>query len=174
MTGMVHERLTAWKDKNNGRLPRNILYYRDGVSQSQYTQAMQELRGIEIAYDQINHSLRQDLQNVNPPNINLIIVGKRHNTRFFPATNNQEVGRGNGNLAGGHLINSGVTLFNEAPVIYNFFLQSHTAIQGTARTAHYVVLQNDMNLSQNEFHEIVSHSDSFFTLSTRVFLEAGR
>lgn len=48
----------------------------------------------------------------------------------------------NGNLRPGLLVEDVVT----NPIPYNFFLQSHQAIKGTARSAHYHALHDDMGL----------------------------
>jgi hypothetical protein len=42
-SAMLRERLLAWKKKSTtGSLPKNILYFRDGVSESQYSQVREE------------------------------------------------------------------------------------------------------------------------------------
>jgi eukaryotic translation initiation factor 2C len=166
---MVLERLQAWAAKNDNKLPTNILFYRDGVSQSQYdallasgdsTKPDGEVRAIELAFTEALQVINGP---VTKPKITLIVVGKRHNTRFFPAHVNQQVNPGrNGNLKAGHLIDSDVTLVNEGNIKHNFFLQSHTAIQGTARTAHYVVLKNVMGLNPNAIHVIVGPPSTSF------------
>ncbi|KAF1972573.1 hypothetical protein BU23DRAFT_569087 [Bimuria novae-zelandiae CBS 107.79] len=52
----------------------------------------------------------------------------------------------NGNLEPGLLVDKVVT--NRLP--YNIFLQSHQAIQGTARSTHYHVLEDEMDLGTTE------------------------
>ena len=86
-----------------------------------------------------------------------IVVGKRHHTRFYAATMQQtyesrdkKVKFVNGNLRPGLLVDSVVT----APKPFNFFLQSHAAIKGTARSAHYYVLENDTEIPNNELQNI--------------------
>lgn len=169
---MVKERLRAWAMKlgDGQKLPSNILYYRDGVSQSQYDSLLDkefpgdkqkklppkdagEYEAILAAYKE----LCTEFVGAATPKVTLIVVGKRHNTRFFPADASQKLIKpDNGNLKPGYLIQSGVTLVNEGNILHNFFLQSHKAIKGTARTAHYVVLRNGMALDPTEIHEIVS------------------
>jgi hypothetical protein len=41
MRAMARERLEAWK-KENGRYPGHILYYRDGVGDSQFNQVLEK------------------------------------------------------------------------------------------------------------------------------------
>jgi eukaryotic translation initiation factor 2C len=85
--------------------------------------------------------------------LTFVIVGKRHHTRFY-STNENETNKMktkengqvqeflSGNPRPGLLIDSMVT--NPAPP--NFYLQSHCALKGTARPAHYHVLEDGMSL----------------------------
>jgi hypothetical protein len=192
MVEMVTERLNAWVAKNR-KLPRNILMYRDGVSQSQYALLLEksdgsyidkpegadaafgitskkggnqraaqhgEVKAIRDAYEKVADAIGLTGTQRNPK-LTFVVVGKRHNTRFFPTNDWQQVR--NGNLFPGALIESGCTLPNEWPVVDNFFLQSHGVLQGTGRSAHYIVLQDDMGLTKSRnnknltpLHEIVS------------------
>jgi len=65
------------------------------------------------------------LTKASKPRMTIIIVGKRHNTRFY-ATKKEEVDR-SGNPQNGTVVGRGVT-------------EAHTAIQGTARPAHYYIV----------------------------------
>jgi hypothetical protein len=48
---MVKERLIDWADEHNGQLPKRILFYRDGVSESQYDKLIiEEMTQIHKAY----------------------------------------------------------------------------------------------------------------------------
>jgi eukaryotic translation initiation factor 2C len=66
------------------------------------------------------------------PRISIIIVGKRHHTRFYP-TKVEEAD--NSNPQNGTVVDRGVTEARN----WDFFMQAHKAIQGTARPAHYYV-----------------------------------
>lgn len=92
-----------------------------------------------------------------------IIITKRHHVRFYPMTakDTYEDSRGrrlqtnstdstpsrnyNGNLRPGLLVTQGVTQPTEGRVAnnYDFHLQSHKALQGSARSAHYTVILNE-------------------------------
>lgn len=89
---MLASRLDQWKSKN-GAFPENILIYRDGVSEGQYQQVLdQELapmrRTCNDLYDNDGHRPQ--------PRFTLIVVGKRHHTRFFPPPEHPHVAK-NGN-----------------------------------------------------------------------------
>ena len=62
----------------------------------------------------------------NLPNITIIIVGKRHHTRFYPT---QLEDSDNLNPKPGTVVDRGVTMACN----WAFFLQPHTALQGTMR-----------------------------------------
>ena len=74
---MLRTRLELWQSRHGDALPDNLLIYRDGVSESQYKAVIKE----ELA------ALIDACKNVygsrGPPKTTLIIVGKRHHTRFF-------------------------------------------------------------------------------------------
>ncbi|KAF2658674.1 stem cell self-renewal protein Piwi, partial [Lophiostoma macrostomum CBS 122681] len=151
MRSMVRERLEAWgkNSTTDKKLPTSIIFYRDGVSESQFENcAEREITQIKEAYEELDGD---------PTELELtfIVVGKRHHTRFYPTEESQsywvkEVKRNSkgkvisddwivdGNLKPGLLVENVVT----SPKPYNFFLQSHCAIKGTARSAHYHVLRD--------------------------------
>lgn len=152
---MVKERLRAWSAQNDGTLPTDMLFYRDGISESQFDKCKKkEIPQIEAVYAELSEELCRKYKNTEqaPKSFNLtfVVVGKRHNTRFYAKENKytytskqNKTDVVNGNLRPGLLVDSVVT--NPSPT--NFFLQSHCAIQGTARAAHYHVLQDGMELS---------------------------
>jgi len=161
---MMRERLRAWAatGEKSGSLPTDILFYRDGVSESQFDKCSNdEITQIENAYDDVAKELGLDMSKgkgkgkgpvTTPFNLTFVVVGKRHNTRFYAknvkstyVAKKKGVEFVNGNLKPGLLVDSVVT--NPSPT--NFFLQSHCAIQGTARAAHYHVLKDGMQLAAN-------------------------
>ncbi|CAG8950697.1 hypothetical protein HYFRA_00002907 [Hymenoscyphus fraxineus] len=144
LKGMMVERLKSWKDCNDSPLPEHILFYRDGVGESQYGMVLKkELPQIERAIKEFreNEALPSSLQN---PKITLVVVGKRHHTRFFPAL--QPPDKLEYNLEGGSVIDSGVI----DPKRFNFYLQSHDSPLGTAKSAHYVVIHNGSSYTAEE------------------------
>ena len=93
----------------------------------------------------VYHSLIQDqpeacrATNINPK-ITVIIVGKRHHVRFFPASN--AAGRSRDCPAGTVVDTDAVH-----PIEFDFYLQSQGGLLGTSRPAHYSVLSDESGFS---------------------------
>jgi eukaryotic translation initiation factor 2C len=88
--------------------------------------------------------------------LTFIVLGKRHHARFYAKDLNGSYRNKegvNGNMRPGLVVNQVVTL----PGWTSFFLQSHTAVQGTAKSAHYYALENGMALPENKIKEAVSN-----------------
>src|SRR4051794_26269261 len=96
---MVQERIIAWHQnatKNGGlvgiaSLPASILFYRDGVSESQYGMVyLEELPKImdgcsaALASLKLNNKTGITSNAEWRPKLTLIVVTKRHHTRFYP------------------------------------------------------------------------------------------
>jgi hypothetical protein len=149
---MVKERLEVWR-RYNKTLPKKILLYRDGVSEGQYTLVLnQELPHFEDAFKDLYGA------KANWPKMAVIVVGKRHHTRFY-ATNEQDadynskMGRGSLNTKPGTVVDRGIT----GTTYHEFFLQAHQGLQGTARPGHYVVIKDDIGFDANSLEQ-VTHS----------------
>ncbi|KAL1601574.1 hypothetical protein SLS60_006489 [Paraconiothyrium brasiliense] len=134
---MLKSRLNLWKTKGkHTALPENILIYRDGVSEGQYDMVIkQELsqlrRACELVYPAPD--TKKGL-----PRFSIIICGKRHKTRFYP-TQEQDCDR-SGNTKPGTVVDRGVTEARN----WDFFLQAHAALQGTARPCHYYIVHDEI------------------------------
>lgn len=77
------------------------------------------------------------------PRLSIIIVGKRHHTRFYP-TKEDDADR-TGNTKHGHVVDRGVTDFWN----WDFFLQAHSALHGAGKPAHYYVVYDEVLRSLN-------------------------
>ena len=131
---MLKSRLILWR-KHHKVYPENVLVYRDGVSESQYQQTFdEELKGMQEISKKLYSKAGEPW-----PRFTLIIVVKRHHTRFFPPRNHP-LCDGNGNPRRGLVVDRSITEARN----WDFFLQSHDAIQGTARPAHYYVLWDEI------------------------------
>lgn len=143
---MVRERLLAFHERR-GCWSNHILFYRDGVSESQYGMVKtQEIPQIEDAIVDLQHSTGgRSLK----PSLTLLVVGKRHHMRFYPEAPNDEA-----SLGPGHVVDTEVII----PHAFNFYLQSHDSLLGTARAAHYVVLVDDSKYGGADLQKVVSTS----------------
>lgn len=137
LKNMMKSRLALWREKNRGRLPDEILFYRDGVGEGMYELVRsQELPLIREACREVYPA--NDTK-ANKPYITVIICGKRHHTRFYP-TKEADADPRTGGTRNGTIVDRGVT---EARV-WDFYFQAHTALQGTPRSAHYVVVHDEI------------------------------
>ena len=142
LDSMLKSRLRLWKTlgKHNA-FPENLLVYRDGVSEGQYATVLDtELPLLRKACDELYPP--PDRRN-GLPKITIVIVGKRHHTRFYPTSVSSA--DNSSNPRNGTVVDRGVTETRN----WDFFLQSHTALQGTARPAHYYIVLNEIFAKRN-------------------------
>ena len=91
------------------------------------------------------------------------MASKRHHIRFFPGP----AGDRSQNPLPGTLVEKDVT----HPFEYDFYLNSHSAIQGTARPTHYHVLMDEIGMSANELQNMIyEHSYQYMRSTTPVSL----
>jgi eukaryotic translation initiation factor 2C len=135
LEGMVLSLLKLWQ-KHNKQLPENILIYRDGVSEGQFQQVLDlELPLVRNACRQVYPATATDR---GFPKISIIICGKRHHTRFYPvSTENADK---SSNCEPGTVVDRGVTEVR----FWDFYLQPHACLQGTARSCHYTVIFDEI------------------------------
>ena len=159
-TANIHEHFAPMAKKwmielGRGQPPKRILYIRDGVSEGQYAQVLdQEVRDMKDAF------MRLGCKEI--PLFTVVIAGKRHHIRFFP-----EKGDRNSNPLPGTLVETGCT----HPFEFDFYLCSHVAIKGTARPIHYHCILNDGKWQAAELqHFIFEHSYQYMRSTTPVSL----
>lgn len=162
---MLDERLKAYQKHNDGRLPKRIIFFRDGLSEDQLenyykTESARLTTSISRRYATVGAAL---------PETMWMCTVKRHETRFFAdntGTSAKHV-KPDGNPV------SGVAFFNEVTNGRgsDFYLVSADTIKGTARPTHYVVLENSVKISDKdnrstrtptiqEIAEMVSNADA--------------
>ncbi|KAF7874945.1 hypothetical protein EAF04_002119 [Stromatinia cepivora] len=139
LESMFMRLLEIWSKKNKA-WPENILIYRDGVSEGQYNILLdQELPKIRNACRQ---KYPADLTKKHLPRISIIVCGKRHHTRFYPK--DTESADSKSNCPAGTVVDRGVTESRN----WDFFLQPHQCLMGTARPCHYFVVLDEIFKSQ--------------------------
>jgi eukaryotic translation initiation factor 2C len=154
---MVIERLKLWQKKNQGRLPNKVIIYRDGVSEGQYRIVMEDeyphfVEAFKTLYGAPDKH----------PKTSIIVVGKRHHTRFYPTTMEGTDGK-TGNPKPGTVVDRGVT----GEKLFDFFLLAHQGLQGTSKPAHYVVLKDDNKLGADQLQNLTHNLCYTFARATR-------
>ncbi|TWU78208.1 hypothetical protein ED733_007930 [Metarhizium rileyi] len=140
-----------WMAGHEGAFPKHIIYFRDGVGEGQFAQVLdQEIREIKTY-------LREKAPKAQLPKFTVIVATKRHHIRFFP-----QRGDRNGNALPGTLVEREVT----HPFMWDFYMCSHVAIQGTARPVHYHIILDEMGVPVNDLQKMIYHQCYSYARST--------
>ena len=132
---MLLSRLELWKTKGgNAELPKYIMLFRDGVSEGQFQ------RVLRYELPQIKEAIRKKYPPAPRPQplLFIAICGKRHQVRFGPTRPEDQ--DGGGNLNPGMVVDSGITESG----VWDFYLQAHKALKGTAKSCHYTVIHDEI------------------------------
>ncbi|XP_019159475.1 PREDICTED: protein argonaute 16 [Ipomoea nil] len=140
--GIMREMLLEFYQTNNGRKPAHIIVFRDGVSESQFSQVL------NIELDQMIKAY-QHLGEVKVPKFTVIVVQKKHHTRVFQAGAPE-------NVPAGTVVDTKVV----HPRSYDFYMCAHAGVIGTTRPAHYHVLCDEIGFSPDGLQNLV-HSLSY-------------
>lgn len=150
LSGMFGELIDLWRERHKDVPPENIIVYRDGVSEGQYSDVLK----YELAA--LRDGCRESYANARgPAQFSFIVAVKRHHTRFYPTS--QKYADRQYNAQCGTVVDRGITQAQT----WDFFLQSHSVISGgkkrgpkgqvigdlpsgTARPAHYIVLHDEV------------------------------
>ncbi|KAM6550112.1 hypothetical protein CsatB_021788 [Cannabis sativa] len=130
--GMIREHLISFR-RATGVKPARIIFYRDGVSEGQFSQVLlYEMDAIRKACSSLEEGYL--------PRVTFVVVQKRHHTRLFPADyNNRDSMDRSGNIQPGTVVDTQIC----HPTEFDFYLNSHAGIQGTSRPSHYHVLYDE-------------------------------
>lgn len=138
-------------------LPKHILYYRDGVSEGQFA----EIKNIELS------AIQRACKTVGGPEcdikITVIVVQKRHHTRFFPKKPNP-LDRKNNNVTPGTVVDSEIV---DTKNKWQFFMVSHASIQGVAKPTKYCIIHDDANVSNEDLQVFTYNLCHLFTRCNR-------
>lgn len=154
--GMIREHLIAFKNAT-GQKPQRIIFYRDGVSEGQFSQVLlHEMTAIRKAC--------ASLENGYLPRVTFVVVQKRHHTRLFPAQHgNRDTTDRSGNIQPGTVVDTKIC----HPTEFDFFLNSHAGIQGTSRPAHYHVLVDENGFTADGLQMLTNNLCYTFARCTR-------
>jgi eukaryotic translation initiation factor 2C len=154
---MIIERFKLWQKRNQNKLPNKVIVYRDGVSEGQYKIVLEsELPAFKKAFDKLYGAEPKH------PKISIVIVGKRHHTRFYPTKEEDTDGK-TGNPQPGTIVDRGVT----GEKLFDFFLLAHQGLQGTSKPAHYVVIKDDIKLGADQLQSLTHSLCYTFARATR-------
>lgn len=146
---------------NSGRCPRNLMYFRDGISEGQFQQVLQQ----EIPF--IKDILSEIQGSKWDGKVTVIVASKRHHIRGFPRPGDRNASDKNGNPLPGTLVERDVT----SPHNWDFFLWSHIALQGTSRPVHYHVLFDGIGCPVNVLQNMIyDHCYQYMRSTTSVSL----
>lgn len=156
---LLRDRLVLYQKHNNGKLPPKILFYRDGVSEGQFTHLVNiEVKNLKEAVKKVGTSLNKGAP-YNPP-MTVLAVVKRNHIRFMPLQQNALNEKGEvaavqtmGNVMAGTVVDRGVT----SSAHFDFFLQSQQALEGTGVPCHYWCIY-DENQYSSDYLQQVTHS----------------
>nr|ATG34093.1 argonaute 16 [Suaeda salsa] len=135
--GIMRELLKEFFVTSEGKKPKQIIVFRDGVSNSQFGQVLDiELEQIKQAY--------LGLGEAELPKFTVIVAQKRHHTRLF------EVGAA-GNVPPGTVVDTEVV----HPRNYDFYMCAHGGMIGTLRPVHCHVLLDEIGFSPDELQNFI-------------------
>ncbi|KAJ1913715.1 hypothetical protein IWQ60_009100 [Tieghemiomyces parasiticus] len=139
---------------NTNRLPKRIIFYRDGVSDSQFRTVLEfEVAAIRRACAAVGDEYA--------PPITFITCQKRHHVRFRPVRREDE--ERSRNCRAGTVVDSHVT----NPAMFDFYLQAHSGLQGTSRPIYYTVLLDENGFSADRLQELTNRLCYTFPRCTR-------
>lgn len=152
---IVKELLLAFEERSKRR-PKQLIFYRDGVSEGQFKQVLeQEIPEIEKAWKALYNE---------KPKITFLVVQKRHHTRLFPNNpNDRQWADKSGNILPGTVVDKDIC----HPTEFDFFLCSHAGIKGTSRPAHYHVLRDDNNFTADALQSLTYNLCFLYSSCTR-------
>ncbi|GAA5925866.1 hypothetical protein JCM10213_007307 [Rhodosporidiobolus nylandii] len=153
LTEMTKIHIESWAKANKG-LPEVILMFRDGVSEGQYAPVVQEeVTSIKAAIRAVDHKWN--------PKLTYIVCAKRHNIRLF-AQNPADQDR-TGNLPPGVVVDTALT----HPYAFDFFVQAHAGLKGTAKPTRYICLLDENNFGSDALQKLINSLCYGFARATR-------
>ncbi|KAI9714677.1 MAG: hypothetical protein M1812_006342 [Candelaria pacifica] len=141
---MAEELLSRYREKNNETMPQSIIYYRDGLSESEFPQILAS-EGEPL----------KELCKKYGTKVTVVVCIKRHHTRLFPTEEGDELG----NVIPGTVVENSPT--------HDFFLVAHSGLQGTVRPTRYVVLTDDNNFSADHLQLLTNSVCWTYARATR-------
>ncbi|KAK6258815.1 hypothetical protein SCA6_013289 [Theobroma cacao] len=152
-SGMIRELLISFY-KSTRRKPLRIIFYRDGVSEGQFSQVLL------YEMDAIRKACASIQDNYMPP-VTFVVVQKRHRTRLFP-TDTASTDK-SGNIVAGTVVDTIIC----HPTEFDFYLNSHAGIMGTSKPTHYHVLYDENKFTADNFQVLTNNLCYTYARCTR-------
>lgn len=146
--GIMREALLDFYVSSGKRKPEHIIIFRDGVSESQFSQVL------NVELDQIIEACKF-LDEKWSPKFVVIVAQKNHHTKFFQPNDPN-------NVPPGTIIDNKVC----HPRNYDFYLCAHAGMIGTTRPTHYHVLYDELGFSADDLQELVHNLSYVYQRST--------
>ncbi|KAK6855717.1 Protein argonaute [Apiospora arundinis] len=145
--------LKYWINTNKCH-PKHVYFFRDGVAEGQFGQVIDtEIKELKRIFRDAGCEI---------PRVTVMIATKRHHVRFFPNPNDKTSADKNANALPGTLVEHDAT----HPFHWDFYLSSHSAIQGTARPVHYQVIMDEAKCNPNDLQRMLYHHCYQYARST--------
>nr|TKW14746.1 hypothetical protein SEVIR_5G186400v2 [Setaria viridis] len=146
--GIMRELLLDFYQTSQQRKPKQIIIFRDGVSESQFSQVLNiELNQIIKAYQSMGQGYL--------PKFTVIIAQKNHHSKLFQADSPD-------NVPPGTVVDSGIV----HPRQYDFYMCAHAGPIGTSRPTHYHVLLDEIGFSADNLQKLVLSLSYVYQRST--------
>ncbi|OWM75918.1 protein argonaute 7 [Punica granatum] len=130
------------------KLPERIIFFRDGVSETQFHKVLKlELQAIRAASSSFFPGNYK-------PSITFAVVQKRHHMRLFPDEMDQSFIQNyisDENIPPGTVVDTVIT----HPKEFDFYLCSHWGVKGTSRPTHYHILWDENGFTSDELQKLV-------------------
>ncbi|KAD4179068.1 hypothetical protein E3N88_27659 [Mikania micrantha] len=135
--GMMSELLLEFYRTSNKQKPTQIIVFRDGVSESQFSQVLNyELDQMIKAYQLLGEG--------DAPKFTVIVAQKRHRTKLFQV-------KGLENVPSGTVVDNNVV----HPRNYDFYMCTQPGMIGTSRPTHYHVLLDEIGFSPDALQDLI-------------------
>ncbi|KAG8489214.1 hypothetical protein CXB51_017213 [Gossypium anomalum] len=135
--GIIRELLVDFYKTSGNRKPKQIIVFRDGVSESQFNQVLNiELEQIIKSYQFLGES--------DVPKFTVVVAQKNHHTKLFQANAPE-------NVPPGTVVDTKIV----HPRNYDFYMCAHAGMIGTSRPAHYHVLLDEIGFSPNDLQNLI-------------------
>ena len=150
---MVAQHLRRFYELNGGLSPRRIIFYRDGVGNTQFPMVRErEVAGIRRACQSVGGAFYN-------PALVFVIIQKRNHLRMF-----SQGGRQIENVIPGTVVDKDIT----SSTAFDFYLCSHYGLKGTSRPTHYHILHDDLKLSADELQRFTYDLCHLYARCTRI------